>query len=509
MGVVKIAESLSLTTVYDRVFSRAKVKKFAFIAAVVAISGAALAVRIVVPEHSPNDDAVEYVNIARHLAARDGYVISLKWHCYNSKPVVRPAWGERLPGNPFMLATGLALGGDIGMKAGFAAVSVALIILFIYCVSKDFSPRVALWASILLVFSPNLIANAADYMSEVLFLPLILAGVFFVGREKKPLEALITGGIFGVAMLTRYEAGALFLVSFFLRPRHTRLAGVFYSCIGFAAVIGPYSYINYTHNGSPLYTLHFGKTWGADAAAYSRSLAALKAPTTLAFVPEHLPAIATNVLRNFYNYVKELTGYKFLSLLSPFVLFAAPSRRQARYLVVAALVFVFYGFSWSAMNLQRFMLLPYLFLLPFALVGFENVLAKFFGKKRRFATAAKIVVFGTVVFLYGAAYYANVYHREDNPVYAVPGYAAAVEFLEGKVNAGEGVMARDAWELNWKTGIPAAVLPIDADYDEAAAWGREIGVRYILAGRDEVPTEQMPAATFGYWRIFDLSARVR
>jgi 4-amino-4-deoxy-L-arabinose transferase-like glycosyltransferase len=502
--VVRAGERLVSFGRYERLLNRFVTRRAALYAAVFGLCSAAFIARVALPTRSLNDDAVEYINVARHIAAGEGYLTSLKWHCFDSRPVVRPAWGERLPGGPVTLSAGLALAGTGGMKAVTAAISVGLIVLFTVFVAKDFSPKLTAAAALLLALNPNLAANAADFMSEVTFLPLVLAAMFLLGREKRGYGALATGALFGAAALTRYEGVLLFAVSFFFRPPGTRIRGALLSSAGFVAVMSPYWYVNYVHNGSPFYSLHFSQTWGADSAAYSRSLAALNAPTTPAFALGHLPDIVHNVLRNFYNYARELAGYKFLSLFAPFVLFAAPSPGQRKYLFAAGLVFLFYGFSWSAMNLERFMFVPYLFLLPFALTGFDNVLDKVWPTRTGVARAAKAVVCGAVLFLYAAGYYADVYREETNPVHEVPGYAAAVDFLSTRAGPGAAVMARDAWELNWTSGLPAAVLPYDADFEEAAAWGREIGVRYILAGPDEVPTTRKPAATFGDWRVYDL-----
>lgn len=506
MSIVKVAKPLSSTTVYDRGFTRATVKKFTFVVAVVAISGVALAVRITVPDNPDvNVDEIEYVNIARHLAAGEGYVSSLKSHVLNAEPVIRYAWGERLPGLPIILTFGLTLGGDNGMKVVIAALSITLLLIYLLCFSTDFSPRIALVASTGLILSPNLVLVNAGFYSENLYLPLIVGAVFLLAHEKVRAIAVITGALFGLAALTRPEAVPLFLVSLFLRPRGVGWSGALYSCLGFATVYAPYGYIVYLHTGNALNNFYAWHLVTLDAGGHAVSLGALEPPAPLTFITGHVPGIITGVTRNLYNNVKELAGYKFLSVLAPFAFFSKPTRPQRRYLVVAAFLFLWFSANWSTMDLRRFMVVPYLFIFPFALMGLENVLAKFTTLKARFATAVTIILFGTVVFLYGAAYYANFYQPQDNPVYAVPGYEAAVEFLKGRAKPGEAVMAREAWELNWKTGVPVAVLPIDADFNEAAAWGRKIGVRYLLAGPKDLRSSDETVARFGEWRIYDLA----
>ncbi|MCX7014350.1 MAG: hypothetical protein NTW86_17665, partial [Candidatus Sumerlaeota bacterium] len=76
------------------------------------------------PEGLITPDGIDHVNIARNLARGRGFVHSIKWQYFDDRPIIAPAWGERMPMYSLFLTPLVAAG--LGPK-GYGAANLALL----------------------------------------------------------------------------------------------------------------------------------------------------------------------------------------------------------------------------------------------------------------------------------------------------------------------------------------------------------------------------------------------
>jgi 4-amino-4-deoxy-L-arabinose transferase-like glycosyltransferase len=150
------------------------------------------------PEWTPRSDADQYVQLARNLAAGDGYSLAfpqLELHATAFRPplypllLAIPTWvtgGDALwPGRLLSLLLGLAV--------------IALTVVFVHRLG---GPVAALAAGLAVALYPPLIANDTVTLTEPLALSLLLGVLITLDRR----EAVSCGVLSGLLMLTRPNA---------------------------------------------------------------------------------------------------------------------------------------------------------------------------------------------------------------------------------------------------------------------------------------------------------------
>lgn len=153
---------------------------------------------VATPEWTPRSDADQYVQLARNLAAGDGYSLAfpqLQLHATAFRPplypllLAVPTWatgGDELwPGRLLSLLLGLAV--------------IALTVVFVHRLGGPFA---ALAAGLAVALYPPLIANDTVTLTEPLALSLLLGVLITLDRR----HAVWCGVLSGLLMLTRPNA---------------------------------------------------------------------------------------------------------------------------------------------------------------------------------------------------------------------------------------------------------------------------------------------------------------
>lgn len=155
-------------------------------------------------------DAVEYLDIARHLAAGKGYTLSVKGYYVDDSPVVHNGLTERPPLFPLMLTPLAALPGW-PRSAGLLNVALGTInVGLVYALSRGFSWRaVSLAAALVAALAVPMVELSVRPMAEQLSLCLLLLGFPGAVSERR-VFLLASGSVLGLAYLAR-PASIVFL----------------------------------------------------------------------------------------------------------------------------------------------------------------------------------------------------------------------------------------------------------------------------------------------------------
>jgi 4-amino-4-deoxy-L-arabinose transferase-like glycosyltransferase len=166
-------------------------------------------------------DTGDYLQLGRNLASSLSYSLS---SFVPFTPSVR-----RAPAYPVFLAlTSWIHRWDLSWIAALQCLLGGLSILLVYELARlVLSPVSAAGAAIACAFHPGLIAVSASINSEVLFIPLLLAGILLVGSERY----FLAGVVLGLSALCRPISLPLVFLAAFLciisrGRRGLRLAGV-------------------------------------------------------------------------------------------------------------------------------------------------------------------------------------------------------------------------------------------------------------------------------------------
>jgi Dolichyl-phosphate-mannose-protein mannosyltransferase len=204
------------------------------------------------PEGPDSDDDVEYNHLAWHLARGEGYINE------HGQPT-----SFRAPGFPFFLAGLYTVAGPCYALAwlSFCALGALSCLLTYFLARELLDEDVARLAAVLAVVYPPHVHQAATFLSENLFVPLLALGLWLFMRHLKSrsLGVLALAGLsLGAATLAR-SFGLLLLPLLLLvlawaglKQRRFPLAAGLVLGVSFLAAIVPWTVRNYGVHGKPV-----------------------------------------------------------------------------------------------------------------------------------------------------------------------------------------------------------------------------------------------------------------
>lgn len=493
-------------------------------------------------------DAVEYVDVARRLAAGEGYRLGVKAYHFGGTDVLHDGLAERAPLFPILVAAlfrlGLGLTTVQVLNAALAALCVALV-----CAigTTMFGHRTGALAGLLAAASPVVLMRMVPPMTEALSIFLTLLAVWLVIRSaghRRSLAMLVAGAALGLGYLAR-PTGAVTAVTLLIGlALVARGAAEFRRAtasvaLGAALFIVPMVGYSLVTRGSLSYS---GQTYlyavykDADVLrnGYGRDV-----PTPAEFVTDNPGYVVAAILENVGEYARLvfLDRDWLLPLLPawPLAIFALVRREYPRaawpVLLVAAANFLGYALTWANFQ-ERYQLLTLLLLLPFAVDGLLRCRIGRFGSGPAFIATAAVVA---VVALFWSptllAQYRGEFSYGDAPVRSrdddgfrwtgPPRWVGdndlsrLLEWVRARTLRDDALAHGQPWPLTFFTQRPATLLPTKLSPELLRSFVVDYRVAYVLLDtrdRDRrgyqpdleaLAVEGVRATSVGSYRIFD------
>ena len=339
------------------------------------------------PQGAITPDGIDYVNIARNLVHGRGFVHTIKWHYFDERPIVAPAWGQRPPMYSIFLAPIVALGG--GPKA-MGAANLFLLGLASLAAGglawRMAGAQAAAAAGLVVGLAPPMLFTASFPLTEPLFIVFVFLSLGALafgqsapeGKSREEAAAAAAGLVAFAAYLTRSSGTALLLAEliWLARRRAWRQAAALalaftiplalWSC-GLKAYCGSYTYsMQKYHLVCGNFADEIGQTFGKQY------------PAASVFMASHARAILQTVAGHFRQYLGALFSADQLSLLTPLLglaLLAGAGGSAAGLLALyGALNVALCAVVWSTHEGVRFMLPSFAVLAPVACAGAERAL---------------------------------------------------------------------------------------------------------------------------------------
>lgn len=395
----------------------------------------------------PSNDAAEHLLLARALARGDGFVLPIRVRDVDGGPAVHPAFEERAPLYPLLLAAPVAAGlGWTGwpdprlqlVNVGLAALAAALAALVAHALARarGLGPwpalLAALAAGLVVAWGPSLLRASLHLWAEPLGLVLVLGALLCEVRGVTSGAALLGA----LARFARPEAWVLTPILVVLALRRSRREGAIAAAIALVVnVVGVACTGVLAPQLALLRVARFEDALGAGARA--------AAPTA----GDVLGGILGNLGAQLSALLEPRTGWLVLpaALLAlrpgPRPGAAACASFSVGLLLATALV-------WSTRDPHRFGILPLCCLAPLAAVEVEALVGALrrTPDRRRLATPARAVWLVGLVLVFGAA------ARRERRLPAQP-----------RVEPRAGTPAlKDPWSYALVTGRPALLAPREA-----------------------------------------------
>ncbi|MCL5256915.1 MAG: glycosyltransferase family 39 protein [Chloroflexi bacterium] len=493
--------------------------------AVIALFGLALGVRLLFARavvFPPLDDPAYYVKVAENLAAGRGLQIDVIWNFNPVFPAIsHPSNEFWMPLPSLVMWPFLALFGDNlwaaqipGLLAGALLAPLAFLagrLLFHEAAGPYVASILALGAAVLVALNPVLAYQSATMDSSALFALLSIVAIFLLalpGRGNR--RFLLSGLACGLAYLA--TSSGLFLIlavlgwllgqAALLRFRKgvaVRVAPLGLALLGMGIVVAPWLVRNYLIFGfltSPAglqsvfatdYAYLFSvspvsASWGDILRVRGEALwVGFRQVLDFVFFPTAIPAIAGSVLLAWWAPRFRLPLFYFFALyLGLSLIFSVPAINGTFYHAVGGAVpFITIGLVyliWRLAGLFASMFRP----VP-SMVGLYSV-----------------VLLLSVFTLLGTLPQVTARHAQEKEM-----FGRAQAWLEE--HQAKAVMTTQPATLNYASGIPSVMLPVNDSPEVAWQLARDYGVNYLLVTQEFGQYPEALAAVEGklFRRVYD------
>jgi len=497
-----------------------------------------------------NPDVVEYVDVARHLAAGDGYLLGVKAYHVGGTSVLHNGLAERAPLFPLIATPIVWAGLDLRalqiLNVALAAVSVGLVVEI---GTALFGRRVGLASGLLAAASPIMLARLVPPMSEAVAITLTLIPVWLFVRTGEPPSrtgALLAGFAFGLAYLTRPTSLALAvalmvgaLLVFSGRARTVRAIG--WCALGVLVVFVPMAVYSLQTQGTVTYSgqaylYSVFKDSDVLRNGYGRPI-----PPASTFISQNVDFVLTAIAENVRDYAALiLTDNHWLLPLTPAWLGVAWVLSRGGYprlvlipLAVAAVNFGIYAATWANFQ-ERYQIPTLLLVLPILVHGLNGLglgRIRLRPLPRGFALFCAVAL---VAWWWSPTFrqeYRNEFRYGDDPIgtrvddgvrwSGPPRWVQDNEFsrisdwIEEHTERSDVLTHGQPWPYTYVTGRPATLLPTKLTAESLRSFLTDYRVAYVLLDlrdrdrrdyRDDLEALEpagVNVTTVGSFRIYD------
>lgn len=463
-------------------------------------------------------DAVEYVNVARHIVKGEGVTLSIKFHYFDSQPVVHSNLGERPILFPLLASLPLLLGGSIYSIQLMNVLFVGAIVALLFLITDSlFSRRVGIITGSVALFSPWLTFVSNIAWSDALSALLVLLMFLVILQPKFSSSLAFLGGLFcGLSYLTRpVNILALLVLLAVIVGRSLN-----WGERGFKLLLGVLGFLIPTSPVFAYNTIHFG--WPFRSAqvfnfislsfsdgmfyGYGKNFASSPFAFLIRNWQRILPRIGSNTLIYFKSLFLDSGGLFVFSLGIPAAIFLmAKKKLDGKALALfslGVLNFIAYSLTWGTFGFEfdagRFLLVSYLLLLPLGVVGLsavgldENTYLKFRQKSISVLVAIAFFVAGISYLPRTAALdlaaLKNLFEHKKVSVGSDLEYL--YNWINKNVKRSEIIGLSDPWPINFYTQRPVALLPYDLSRGQLIKWVREYRIDWVFLSSNDLKSEE-------------------
>jgi len=462
-----------------------------------------------------SQDATEYIDIARNVAAGEGLTLKIRGYFFgDGYGVPYPSQSLRSPLFPLLMGFAYRVVPSYHVfqwfNFGLFLINMALLaLLFRATLPPGLAAYALLLAGMTEPFFLTSIFPWAEQTALVWLLTALLMASAGIHRKWGGAGALLEGLVCAMASLSRPEyllVGALFLLWLLWRDRCRWEVGVAF-LIGFLLPLGIVAGLNYQAYGRTFFPGEylFHSRHYASYFAWSNSG---RAQGTLSFLYENWVWILGRILRNAVNYSAKLIGWKNLFLLAlalPLVLLQAVrgqyDRRKEMLAIAAAAFFCSYCLIWAGMDRERYLLAVTPFWLPLCLSEANRLRLE--AGRTWVRRASLLVMAANLPLSVAAVAYAGIriqerqapgerFYARENPAWSNPDAEKLSAWITANLRAGEVLCMENPFLFNYQTGCIAVVIPEELEASRLGDFLQDYHVSYFI--NNTVFTRRSPDA---------------
>jgi len=425
-----------------------------------------------------HNDATEYIDIARNIAAGEGAILKIRsYFFHDGMTLPYPAAPLRSVLFPFLMGRIYAL---IPSNLVFQWFNLGVFLANLLLIALILRPVLPSWAlaySLLLIglCEPVFLTSIFPGAEQTAFFWLLLA-MLMVSREVHRRwgiwGAVVEGLAASLAAMTRPEyvlVGALVLLWLWIHERRPITCVFFLS--GFLIPLAALHAWNFHRYGRLFITSDYLFRSRHYRAYFSLENSGNQAGK---FVVTNAIWIIARIFRNAVNYIAKLIGWKNLFILAaalPLVMknaFRDPSWRKQHLALVPAIFFISYCLVWSTLDRERFLIAITPFWLPLCLMEVNRWRLH---STRKWIRVASIIIMGINLPLSLANVihadfkiqrrtgFSDRFYAKKDPAWSNPDMEALAVWIRTNTGKDEIFCLENPYLANYLTGRPTLLLP--------------------------------------------------
>jgi hypothetical protein len=432
-------------------------------------------------------DAVEYLNIARHLAAGENLISSLKFNYLDSSPVVHPAITDRPLGWPVFLSFLLRLSAN--------PIFSQTVILFLGAANAALIYRLFLrylnhhWAflgGVLYALNPNLLITNRLLLAEPLGWFLALIGLnLFLALKIKPI--ILAGILLVLAYLTRPELLFLILtLTIYLILNRPRLLPGWLLTILITAA--PYHWQS-LRQGLGFFPFVESRVWQVLSFPDALGQFELRLTPPLTLFKQQFNFILSRWLVLGWLNLKQIFSFGWLGPLAITIIFVPKKFLLKTWPLVlfGLIILALSTLTWPIFPEPERTLTPvFIVLLLLILKSLSKI----------HSSLAKPLLLITIIIYLVFDSHRLLWARKDPANHLFPANQEVITWINQNTNADDIIAAADPWTINYATGRPSLILPRDLTRENFGRFITRYQPKYFVIYQDSPLKYLLPAAVF-------------
>ena len=432
-------------------------------------------------------DAVEYLNIARHLTAGEGFVSSLKFHYLDSYPVVHQAIIDRPLGWPIFLSLLLRLNPDPAFSQAVILFLGAANSALIYLLFRRYLPqRSAFLGGVLYALNPNLLITNRLLLAEPLAWFLALLGLnLFLALKLKPM--MVAAALLALAYLTRPELLFLILaLTIYLIIARPRLLPAW--LLPILLLAAPYHWYS-LKQGLGFFPFVESRVWQVFPFPDALAQFELRLTPSLTLIQRQLAFISSRWLVLGWLDLKQIFSFGWLGPLAITVILV-PKK-----FIIKAWPLVFFGLISLALSTLTWpmFLEPERTLAPVFIVLLLLILKSL---TQIHSSLIKALLPITIAIYLVFDVHRLLWARTDPANHLFPSNQETIAWINQNTDARDIIAAADPWTINYATRRPSLILPKNLTRENFGRFIDTYRPAYIILYQDSPLKSLLPAPLF-------------
>lgn len=429
---------------------------------------------------------IEIYNVAKNFAEYGKFISSIKANFFTNGPIVHSALADVTLPFTLLVSASIKLGiGYSGIQILNTVLATILVSILFIMFSKFFGVNIAFWSSLLISLNPFFLRMSIIATDDIFFILLAALTIFIFARWKNNNLVIMGLGLLSSLVFLARDAGVLLILAFSIYYLFIvkNFRSFFIYVLSACVILIPCFWF---FSSERVGIFQFIALKIIKRSDYDRGLwlgYGIKVPPMMDYLRANVVFLIKRNLELLYSYSKTLVDFGYLSFLSIFLLCLRKEHfknKKSYMLLLYAItnLLIFLTFI-NGSDEFRYLLLSFIFFIPFALFALKDLRIKMASKKQRsMSFYSGVVIIMLAIYLTKAMISFNELEKEN---YFQPDhYAAVSEWVRHHSEKQDNFAATIPWVFNLLTDRSTVTFPHLGSMDQLSDFIQNYRISYLV-----------------------------